>query len=936
MDSYTLPATTYVPPPRLARKHVLNTIIEDERGEIEEGSSSEEETEDVSRGRRRHLLAPRSIQSTSPVPSLTSSISSFPRSDRRSGDFDELYDVSDDESILDSELTPSIRFQDVSTRSTSPNDSICSDKRRNRYPSLIIPSPGSWPTIEKLRNPSPALPPKIPLSPAVLSLLPQDLPLASQPPSLISSLLSHQHATSTAPVTPESQHARGEDPWAEMEMKSKAGQRTTIFEDLELPDLDQFHEEAGGWEQEAGVGSRCNTDIRDFARQPEHSPVESPVLGTDDGYPENGVKLPVEALRTLQHLSLEIPVQPDIEFNIDIQEEEMREVPVRRSRPSSVDWTPMSQQSEYSIAQLSIPSPGGFFSSLGSNARHTWCVSDSRPPSVAPPSSTTAEQFYSCPWNQDPFATVERIIEVDDVDTDGPPTARPFPKQLTNGTVEPTVHEAPVDFDDDYEKTIQEVAEKSLDRTSIWLASQTAYMAALRETNPVNDLASDAQEDDKRTSRHLRDNSLGSPMRKAVRFLEKETARHETSKPTETEQSDPIYYHAFQHVANRTEEEDVVRHQRTRADSLQASRICLPHEHIEQLLGKYSLKEVNRPMPLRPISMMPGNATDAIGETPEQKVIARVERERQALEQISASMWVVEAARYLHGGNLLNNPAVESLLQGSDGLSVARVLDLGGQPNCGWAWHCSRAYRNAKVYTATTEHDLIDSSLRGPSNHRRTAVTNLWELPYPDNHFTVISTRSLFQHLKQEKPLGEAIDQYDLCLRECLRCLKPGGYLEWFVMDSEIVNAGALGTAASVEFGFNLKTRGYDPSPTKNWLGRVRRAGFDDIKRAWTFLPLGTAQKESSPLPETPPPNVATYDKQTLEAVHGPVGSTADAANITGLVGGWAWEQWMLKLQIEMGKEKLLEGIAGVMEEGKSTGAGWRCLNGWARKPVEA
>lgn len=935
MDSYTLPATTYVPPPRLARKHQLNTIMEDERGENEECSSSEEETEDVGRGRRRHLLAPRSIQSTSPVPSLTSSISSFPRSDRHSRDFDELYDVSDDESILDSELTPSIRFQDTSTRSTSPNDSICSDKRRNRYPSLIIPSPGSWPTIEKLRNASPALPPKIPLSPAVLSLLPQDLSSASQPPSLISSLLSHQHAVSTAPVTPESQHAEGDDTWGPMEMKSRAGRRTTIFEDFELPDFDQLHEEAGGWEQEAGMGIKCNTAIRDFARQPEYSLPESPVLGTDDGYPEEGVQLPAEALRTLQHLSLDIPVQNDIEHDNGIREEEMREVPVRRSRPSSVDWTPMSQQSEYSIAQLSIPSPGGFFSSLGGNARHTWCVTNPRTPSIAPPSSTTAEQFYSCPWNRDPSATVERVIEVDDDDaTEGPPTARPFVKQPTTEAVEFEVHEAPIDFDDDYEKTIQEVAEKSLDRTSIWLASQTAYMAALRETNPVNDLALDVEQDDKRTSRHLRDNSLGSPMRKAVRFLEQETARHEAPKLTKKEQSDPIYYHAFQHVANRTGEVDVVRHQRTRADSLQASRICLPHEHIEQLLGKYALKQVDRPMPLRPISMMPGNDMDATEETSEQKVIARVERERQALEQISASMWVVEAARYLHGGNLLNNPAVESLLRESDGQGVARILDLGGQPNCGWAWHCSRAYRNAKVYTATTEHDLVDSSLRGPSNHRRTAVTNLWELPYPDNHFTVISTRSLFQHLKQEKPLGEAIDQYDLCLRECLRCLKPGGYLEFFVMDSEIVNAGALGTAASVEFGFNLKTRGYDPSPTKNWLGRVRRAGFDDIKRAWTFLPLGTPQKESSPLPETPPPNVATYDRQALEAVQGPVGSTADAANITGLVGGWAWEQWMLKLQIEMGKERLLDGIAGVMEEGKSTGAGWRCLNGWARKPM--
>ncbi|KAL8783185.1 MAG: hypothetical protein Q9213_004814 [Squamulea squamosa] len=928
MDLYTLPATTYVPPPRLARKHVLNTIIEDDGTENEEGNDSEEEKYEIGRGRARHLLAPRSVESTSPVPSLTSSISSYQRSNRRSRDFDDLYDVSDDESIRDSELTPSIRYDDTSTRSTSPDESMYSGKTRNRYPSLIIPSPGCWPTIEKLKNGSPPLPAKIPLSPAVLSLLPQDVPSISQPPSLISSLLSNQQATSTAPVTPELEHPDVDEPWGQVEIKTKAGRRTTIFEDFELSRFEHFNED-GGWSQDAGIGFHSNTEIRDFARQPEHSLPESPVLGTEDGYPEEGVQLPAEALKTLQQLSLEIPFRPDISPDNEVKEE-MKEVRGRHSRPSSVDWTPASQQSEYSIAQLSIPSPGGFFSSLGGNARHTWCVSDTRPPSVAPPSSTTAEQFYSCPWNRDPSATVEQIIEVPEADTDGPPTARQGPLLPVEEVIEPPANEPAMDYDEDYERTIQDVAEKSLDRTSIWLATQTSYMSALRETNPVNELGTDGLQDERQASRHLRGNSLGSPIRKAVRFLEQETAKCETSDPIEIERSDPIYYHAFQHIANGTTSQDVFRHQRTRADSLQASRICLPHEHIERLFGNYTLKEAHRPVPLRPISMIPGNGADANEETSEQRVIARVERERQALEQISASMWVIEAARYLHGGNLLNNPAVDSLLKGDS----ARILDLGGQPNCGWAWHCSRAYRNAKVYTATTEHELVDASLRGPSNHRRTAVTNLWELPYPDNYFTVISARSLFQYLKQEKPLGEVIDQYDLCLRECLRCLKPGGYLEFFVMDSEVVNGGTLGTAASVEFGFNLKTRGYDPAPTKNWLGRIRRSGFDDIKRAWTFLPLGTPQKGSSPLPETPPPNVSTHTENGLEAVQGPVGSTADAANITGLVGGWAWEQWMLKLQVEMGKEHLLEGVAGVMEEGKSTGAGWRCLNGWARKPL--
>ena len=42
----------------------------------------------------------------------------------------------------------------------------------------------------------------------------------------------------------------------------------------------------------------------------------------------------------------------------------------------------------------------------------------------------------------------------------------------------------------------------------------------------------------------------------------------------------------------------------------------------------------------------------------------------------------------------------------------------------------------------------------------------------------------------------------------------------------------------------------------------------------------------------------------------------------------------MLKLESEMGKKNLLEGVGAVLEEGKATGAGGGCLSGWARKPL--
>jgi len=63
--------------------------------------------------------------------------------------------------------------------------------------------------------------------------------------------------------------------------------------------------------------------------------------------------------------------------------------------------------------------------------------------------------------------------------------------------------------------------------------------------------------------------------------------------------------------------------------------------------------------------------------------------------------------------------------------------------------------------------------------------------------------------------------------------------------------------------------------------------------------------------------------------------TTAEASHITGLVGSWAWERWMVKLQREMARDEkaLLDGVASAMEEGSKTGAAWRYLSGWAQKP---
>ena len=897
MEQFTLPATTYEPPSRLVRRLKLNTIMEDD-------FPYDEVTEE--RGRSRSPVDRSPNPPISPVPSSASTISSYYRNSRMSREFDDLYDISESESDPESIEVPDINIKRASM------DSECSLKRnswgpprKNRYPSLVIPSPRHWPTIEKLKknSPVPPTPPaKIPISPEVLSKLSIQPATSSAPPSLDGSLTSDQLANSTAPPTP-----------------------------------DQFCNPANivNWSHVEVARS-----VSDFAEEDCAAPIEITIDG--DISRNSGIHLPAGALDILQHLSLEGAYEPSSDLEDD-STKEMQEVSHKLRRSHSSEFEPTSAVSEYSISQLSIPSPGGFFSTLEATSRNTWSFFGLN--NDLQPSSATAEHFYNAPWNHSSSQIVEQVVNTKDNTTEGPITAVFVPFSPTSGEGRQLVQSSTAsDVVADEIKTgevlmsldseLRISAETTFDRTTTWLAAQTSYMAALRETNPSNNL-NDATVD---VTRRVSEDSVDSTLKKAVKFLDTEVAKVAARSALSVSKADPLFYQAFQHMSNASSPTDSFIHRLERFDAVQALRASLEANHVDSLLGNYQTSDANRPAPQRPISMMPGKGDDE--ETPEQRVIAQVERERQALEQVRPAMWVIEAMRFLAGGRLLNSPAADVLsrarpLESCTLPEHVRVLDLGGQPQCDWAWHCARDYPNVKTYTATCDTRPINMNLRGPSNHRLLNVPNLWTLPFPANHFDVISARSLPLFLKTEKPLGANTDEYDLCLRECMRVLKPGGYLEFFILDSEILHAGSRGSAASVEFGFNLKARGYDAAPTKSWLARVRRAGLVDIKRAWMFMPMGAVREDLPKLPETPPPHVSMYEDQIqhLEAVHGPIGTTADAAHISGLVGSWLWEQWLLKLQMEMGKQtELVKDVGRIVEEGRGTGAGWRCMNGWAKK----
>lgn len=976
--------------PSLGRrpKRLLNPIIEEDSddGRVQNaGMSQQRRRGDTSQLKIEAWLSPMSDHFPTPrgihylaapvLPSSPSTVSGDGSSPTTSSnpwnrasvatentEFEDLYDVSEEEDEDDMAR----RYQQHSTGRLAHGPGVAGQPSSKQPTRLIIPAnrhdrDEAWSAVDELKkitSPVPLTPSaQLPMSPAQMDFIGKqqalEVPTISAPPSLDGSLSSEQLAAMSAPPTPvigNDEDTTEETAWTGVHLQPDA--------------LATLHALSGGDGSEA-----------------------------DD-----------------EHLH-QRPVQV-IDVSMAPAAVEMRQQPLRlvtsfvpRTTSGTIHSPNPIRQSLAGLTRLDIPSPSGFFSGLSPRTRTTWHPPSKSPVEMPPPTSTTAEQFYRCPWNIDlsvpplpkrpdsaegfyrsvniSSAPVEQVIEVQDDDddvTDGMPTARPvIQHQDSNDSGEtiktpapssPTkvAEEAPVeivvDYDPDYARKQQKEALSHLDRTELWLMAQRAYLKGVDDDADGDNAAlktieeaPEEEEEEVRPEPEPASESL--PKKKVVRFSNVITTTLQPKRlPSKLLRQESAYYRAFQDYIVRTHLQDVFVQQLSRFEALQAQRTALRETHRNQLLGKYQLSVVPQSAKKR-LSANVARGDHILTDDPEK---LRKEKEYEAMNQMTMATWHVAALKFLNGGRLIMAPVTKRLarlshlaLPSKDGgvaRDRARILDLGGQSTCDWAWHCALQYPNTKIYTVTTKaiRQLSNSNVRGPPNHRQVAVERLSKLPFANDQFDLISARELHGILKFVGENGE--DEWESCLQECMRVLKPGGYLEFSIMDSDIINAGPLGLAKSVEFGFALKTLGYDPSPSKMWLGRLARAGFDNVRRAWVCLPVGAKRKMS--IPPTPPLKDDVSIKSggkvcQMDAMV--MGSSDNIANVCSIVGGWSWERWLLRCEMEKvaGEMRLvdtvttgaamkeagkcLEGVHAVMEEGRSCKAGFRMLNGYARKP---
>ena len=816
-------------------------------------------------------------------PNLSSSDSESDQSSmwskRSSESFDEMYDITESES----EEVPIKLSQSVKRR-------VGKKDVKSRFPSIIIPSPGQWPTIEKLKSASALSPPlNINLSPSILAQLQERslrVPSTSSAPSLDGSLTSEELALSSCPST---------------------------------PDMSQASEADQAWEPPV----QLNPSSIDLLQH----------INSETQFDQQHVVLEVSEENTAE--MREIVDSPPITGRFRIDTHNL--------------CPPTAEDADDELSALSVPSPGGFFASLDSTmARKTWAGVEPTPTTSTATefygvpfrstrnsalTTSTATSFYDVPWSARPGNPVEHVVSL------ASPTSTQDPVTARKIVFSPTDVVAEVDeIDETYGDTLQQSASANIDRTQLWLSAQTTYMAAICEEDEVASSFHNVEDVSPKTPEQASPAStFESPSKKSVRFAEAPSMLLKDNLTTiEDRRISPIhdgtFWEAWRHNKRSQRARDVFQHRQARAEAEHVRRVSVPKQHADQLQGKFETTAADRPAPARPVS----NLLPVAPEDEKKELLATVERERQALEQIQSSAWQLAAQREVNGGKLLTSPIVSSF----KGRKDVRILDLAGQVHCSWAWTVAEEHPNATVYTTVSsdaEAHVLASSLDGPSNHRVVTSPKLWELPFDSEYFDVISARNLYNHLKTIWPKGCAADEWDLTLRECLRCLKPGGYLEFDLLDAELVHTDAVSQALGVEFAFNLKTRGYDPCAGKSFLPRLKRAGFRDIKRAWMVLPVADVVprwNDSGKTGAACSERFITTDG-TVQQFDPPLtGSTVDVRAMTGLVGARMWEQWMLKLNNEMGRpeKRVMDDVAKALEEGGKGSAGWRCLVGWARK----
>ncbi|KAI1424416.1 hypothetical protein F5Y12DRAFT_456020 [Xylaria sp. FL1777] len=253
-------------------------------------------------------------------------------------------------------------------------------------------------------------------------------------------------------------------------------------------------------------------------------------------------------------------------------------------------------------------------------------------------------------------------------------------------------------------------------------------------------------------------------------------------------------------------------------------------------------------------SESPPRANSSSNDNEEAKVNS--ERSSQASERISTSSGVSEetplsqvnlrvgsmtVSKWLTFGHVLFSPVREDLVDSDSSLKRQSVLVIDGLGNDDWSFYAAETYPVANFYNLSPraplpqEHQPVSSFPLSPPNHHQIQFkSHADKFPFGPDSFTALVFRF---------PAVAPESHYRNIISEAQRVLKPGGFIEFAVLDVDLNNVGNR-TRRAVRY---LKERisahpdFYLSSTADLILRLLGKKGFVDIKTCRLGVPVASS-----------------------------------------------------------------------------------------------
>jgi len=222
------------------------------------------------------------------------------------------------------------------------------------------------------------------------------------------------------------------------------------------------------------------------------------------------------------------------------------------------------------------------------------------------------------------------------------------------------------------------------------------------------------------------------------------------------------------------------------------------------------------------------------------------------LAQVNLRVGSMTVSKWLTFGQVLFSPVRDDLVNAVGSLKRHAILVIDGLGNDDWSFYAAETYPAATFFNlsprAPIPKDQKTSSfpMSPPNHHQIQYTSHLEKFPFGPDTFTSVVFRF---------PAAAPESHFRNIITEARRVLKPGGYIEFSILDADLNNPGTRTRRAARGLKEKVATKhpDYSLGSTSDIVLRLLgRKGFVDVKTCRVGVPVAASAATNNQAGEKP------------------------------------------------------------------------------------